>query len=242
MNRNALCAVAAALACAATAACGGKTDGITPVHDEGSTLATLEQGAILERAYVGVDDHMPVGGMPVVATMGLLGGSQLELEVVTPDASPVRFEVWRVRADGTATLEIPVDAPSGFALENIAPDEDGTWVLRFPATAPGDVIVHADCTGGLHGCAQLLQPGEHCPAGWQCDQGLTCELPIGACGPLAGTGTCVDIVSVCDQTSPPGEVAGSVCGCDGREYASECEARLAGAYILNAGACGGRGG
>jgi hypothetical protein len=248
MNRNTFRVLAAAslYAAAGAAGCGGKTDGIGTMHEEGSTLAALEQGAVLERAYVGVDNHMPIGGMPVLATLDLVGGSKLELEVVTPDGSPVRFEVWRVRNDGTATLEIPVDAQSGFALETIAPDEDGRWALRFPglssgAPAPlapsGDVIVHADCVGGLHGCTQLLQPGETCPAGWQCDQGLACELPIGVCGPLAGAGTCVDIVARCGAATVSDD-GNTVCGCDGRDYPSECAARLAGATILHAGGCG----
>jgi hypothetical protein len=241
MYRNTFRVLAAALAAAGAAGCGGKTAGIGSMHEEASTQAALERGAVLERAYVGVDNHLPLGAMPVLATMDLVGGSQLELEVVTPEGSPVRFEVWRVRSDGTATLEIPVDARSGFALENITPDEDGRWALLFPAVSParGDVLVHADCVGGLHGCTQLLQPGQHCPAGWQCDQGLTCELPIGVCGPLAGVGTCVDIVARCGAED--GAAAGGgpdpVCGCDGRDYASECAARLAGATILHADGC-----
>jgi hypothetical protein len=110
--------------------------------------------------------------------MGLLGGSQLELEVVTPDGSPLRFEVWRARNDGTVTLEIPVDATSGFALEDIDPVEDGTWIVVFPGSQPGDVIMHADCVGGLRGCSGARQPGESCPPGWACDLGLACEQGI----------------------------------------------------------------
>jgi hypothetical protein len=235
MNRNTLRLLGTVLSVAGAAGCGGKTVGEIPSTNEGaSTLGDLKSGAILERAYFGVDGHMPVGGMPVLATLNLLGGSQVELEVVTPDASPVRFEVWRVRGDGTATLEIPVDASSGFALENVAPDEDGTWAIRFPATAPGDVIVHMDCVGGLHGCARWLQPGDFCPVGWQCDQGLACELPVGVCGPLAGVGTCVDIVAKCGATAEDGPM---VCGCDGHDYTNECAARLAGATILREGPC-----
>jgi hypothetical protein len=235
MNRNTLRLFVAALAVAGAAGCGGKTVGEIPSYGEAaSTLDALKQGAVLERAYFGVDGHMPVGGMPVLATVDLLGGSQVELEVVTPDASPLRFEVWRVRHDGSARLEIPVDARSGFALENLAPDEDGTWAILFPATTPGSVTVHMDCVGGLHGCAQWLQPGDACPAGWQCDQGLTCELPVGVCGPLAGAGTCVDIVAKCGGSADDGN---PVCGCDGRDYASECAARLAGATVLQEGRC-----
>jgi hypothetical protein len=240
MIRNTFNVIGAALACGALAGCAGRADGIATPHEEGSTLGTLKSGAILQRAYVGQDDHLPVGGMPVLATLDLLGGSQLELEVVTPDGSPVKFEVWRVRQDGTATLEIPVDSRSGFALENLAPDEDGTWALRFPPIAvAGDVTVHIDCVGGLHGCTELLQPGEQCPAGWQCDQGLACVLPVGVCGPLAGVGTCTDVAATCGLATDGAPV---VCGCDGFDYTDECAARLAGATVLHTGRCGGKGG
>ncbi|HEX3345593.1 MAG TPA: hypothetical protein VHS09_13515, partial [Polyangiaceae bacterium] len=123
-------------------------------------------------------------------TMGLRGGSRLELEVVTPDGSPLRFEVWRARSNGSVTLEMPVDAPSGFALEDLAPFEDGTWVVAFPALSRGDVLVHSECVGGLRGCTETRQPGETCPPGFPCDEGLLCELPAGLADPLA-IGTCV---------------------------------------------------
>jgi hypothetical protein len=234
MNRNALRLLGTALSVVGAAGCGGKTVEIQSFNEGTSSLGDLKSGAILEPAYFGVDGHMPVGGTPVVATVDLLGGSRVELEVVTPDASPVRFEVWRVRGDGTATLEIPVDASSGFALENVAPEEDGTWAIRFPATTPGDVIVHMDCVGGLHGCAKWLQPGDFCPVGWQCAQGLTCQLPVGVCGPLAGVGKCVDIVAKCGAATDEGT---TVCGCDGQSYPTECAARLAGATVLHEGFC-----
>jgi hypothetical protein len=234
MIRNTFRLLGAALAVAGAAGCGGKTVGIQSPDEGASTLSDLKSGAILEPAYFGVDGHMPVGEVPVLATIDLLGGSQVELEVVTPDGSPERFDVWRVRDDGTATLEIPVDARSGFALQKIAPEEDGTWAIRFPATKAGDVIVHLDCVGGLHGCARWQQPGEYCPVGWQCDRGLTCMLPIGACGPLAGVGTCVDVVAKCGGGV---DIGAPVCGCDGRDYASECAARLAGVPVLRQGGC-----
>jgi hypothetical protein len=230
MNRQTICILAAALA---AAGCGGTSAGIQSLSERTSTMSALAAGATEQRAYLGVDDDMTLGVAPVLATMDLVGGAQIELEVVTPDASPIRFEVWRVRHDGSATLEIPVDAASGFALEQIDADEDGTWAVRFPGEQQGEVIVHMDCIGGMHGCAQTRQPGETCPAGWTCDVGLDCELPVGVCGPLAGVGTCVPTPTSCAEDSE------SVCGCDGRTYASVCDARVAQVPILQTGACGG---
>jgi hypothetical protein len=181
MNRNTFRLLAATVAAVCAAGCGGITAGVGSGSKESSTLEALESGATEQRAYVGTDNHVTLGAAPALATMGLLGGSQLELEVVTPDGSPVAFQVWRARTDGTVTLELSVDATSGFALEDVDPFEDGTWVVVFPAGPTKDVIVHADCVGGLHGCAETRQPGETCPPGWACDEGLACVR--GTCVP-----------------------------------------------------------
>ena len=232
MSRNTFRFLAAAIVPACAAGCGAATAGVASSESkEASTRSALQSGATEERAYLGTDNHITLGGAPILATMGLLGGSQIELEVVTPDGAPVRFEVWRVRNDGTATLEMPVDATSGFALQEIDPVEDGTWAIRWPAGQRGDVTVHASCVGGLRGCAQARQPGEACPAGWTCDVGLACELPVGVCGSLAGVGTCVAKPTDCTAD------AGAVCGCDGRTYASDCDARLGGVPILDRASC-----
>jgi len=232
MNRITF-SLTSALAVVWASGCGGKIDGIQASDGMSSTLTQLEQGATVQRAYLGVDDHVTVGATPVVTPFELVGGAQIELEVVTPDSSPVRFELWQGHVGGSVTLVMPVDAPSGFALENIDATEDGTWILTFPTLPPGQVIVHMDCVGGQHGCARARQPGESCPAGWSCDEGLTCQLPVGVCGPLAGSGTCAAPPTSCITDAAP------VCGCDGSTYATACSARLAGVNILQNGACGG---
>ncbi|HEY8041182.1 MAG TPA: Kazal-type serine protease inhibitor domain-containing protein [Polyangiaceae bacterium] len=233
MNRNTFRAFAAVLVVTGAGGCGGRTAGITATDEEGSTLSAIEQGATLQRAYLGVTQHVAVGARPVVSTFDLVGGSQVALEVASHDGAPLRFEVWRVRVDGTASLLVPIDSRSGFALQQIAPEEDGTWVLRFPAATGDDVVTRLDCVAGMHGCARTRQPGESCPAGWSCDVGLACQLPVGVCGPLAGVGTCAVQPTTCADDV---EV---VCGCDGRTYPSECAARLAGKAVLRAGSCDG---
>jgi hypothetical protein len=233
MQRSASCALAVAMIAASALGCGGRMAGVSAsVGGETSTLGSLEEGASVRRAYVGTTNEFVVGEVPVVATFDLVGGAQIEMEVVTRDASPVRFELWQAHRDGTTTLRDPVDAPSGFAIDRVEADEDGRWALVFPVgTSGGRALVRMDCVGGFRGCAPQRQPGESCPAGWSCDVGLECMLPVGACGPLAASGTC---------TVPPVACAGggvAVCGCDGRTYASECDARLAHAPILRAGRC-----
>jgi hypothetical protein len=235
MKHRALPALVAAVCAASGFGCGGRISGVpAAVGEETSTVAALQRGAATGRAYVGATNRFAVGERPVAVTFDLIGGARLELEVATLDASPVRFELWQAHVDGSATLSDPVDAPSGFALDRIAADEDARWVLVFPAATPrAQALVHMDCVGGDSGCTPDRQPGESCPAGWSCDVGLACALPVGACGPLAAAGTCIVPPADC-----PIEAA-AVCGCDGHTYASECAARIARAPILHPGSCDG---
>src|SRR5260370_28929618 len=126
MNRKVFCAAGSAAAALAVAACGGRVAGVPASDGEASTIASLEQGGTMQRAYVGVTNELAIGVARRVATFDLVGGAQVELEVVTRDASPLRFELWQAHVDGTATLRYPVDAASGLALDRIAADEDAT--------------------------------------------------------------------------------------------------------------------
>jgi len=174
MNRNVFCALTAILTVGGAVSCGGRADPIAMTQEEGGALTALTAGATVQRAYVGADNTVTVGATPVVTTFDLLGGARVAMEVAARDEQPVRYEVWRVRHDGTATLVAPVDSRSGFALEEIDADQDGVWALRFPPAQEGHVLVHTECVGGLDGCTPLRQPGETCPPGWACDDGLVC--------------------------------------------------------------------
>jgi hypothetical protein len=182
---------------------------------------------------VGTTNVLTLGAAPVVATFDLTGGAQVELEVATRDSSPLRYELWRLRRGGAATLVSPVDARSGFALDRLAADEDSTWAIVFPAGASSDALLHMDCVAETHGCTPARQPGESCPAGWSCDEGLSCQLPVGACGPLVAVGTCLPAPLDCVEANL------AVCGCDGVTYVSECAARQFGQSVARQGRCDG---
>lgn len=55
-----------------------------------------------------------------------------------------------------------------------------------------------------------------------------CQSPDGVCG----AGTCASIPSVCTGVFAP------VCGCDGVDYPSPCEANRAGTSVASSGSCG----
>ena len=64
-----------------------------------------------------------------------------------------------------------------------------------------------------------------------CNSALFCHLPDGQCSAPDAAGTCAKAPDFCMRVSRP------VCGCNGKTYQNECEARHAKVAIDTAGAC-----
>jgi hypothetical protein len=64
-----------------------------------------------------------------------------------------------------------------------------------------------------------------------CNSALYCQLPAGQCSAPDAPGTCVKAPDFCMRVSRP------VCGCNGKTYLNECEARHAKVTIDTTGAC-----
>jgi hypothetical protein len=64
-----------------------------------------------------------------------------------------------------------------------------------------------------------------------CNSALYCQLPAGQCGAPDVAGTCSKAPDFCMRVSRP------VCGCNGKTYPNECEARKARVAIDTTGAC-----
>jgi hypothetical protein len=64
-----------------------------------------------------------------------------------------------------------------------------------------------------------------------CNSALYCQLPAGQCSAADVAGTCVKAPDFCMRVSRP------VCGCNGKTYANECDARHAKVAIDTSGAC-----
>src|SRR3984957_983979 len=64
-----------------------------------------------------------------------------------------------------------------------------------------------------------------------CNSALYCQLPAGQCSSPDTAGTCLKAPDFCMRVSRP------VCGCNGKTYANECEARKARVAIDTTGAC-----
>ena len=64
-----------------------------------------------------------------------------------------------------------------------------------------------------------------------CNSALYCQLPAGQCSAPDVAGTCAKTPDFCIRVSRP------VCGCNGKTYPNECEARKAKVAIDTTGAC-----
>jgi hypothetical protein len=64
-----------------------------------------------------------------------------------------------------------------------------------------------------------------------CNSALYCQLPAGQCSAPDVAGTCSKAPDFCMRVSRP------VCGCNGKTYPNECEARKARVAIDTIGAC-----
>ena len=64
-----------------------------------------------------------------------------------------------------------------------------------------------------------------------CNSALYCQLPAGQCSAPDAAGTCVKAPTFCMRVSRP------VCGCNGKTYPNECEARHVKMAIDAPGAC-----
>jgi hypothetical protein len=181
MKPNVFRGLAGIVCAVSAAACGGSLAEEKTVSDQEASLRSLESGAAVQRAYLGVTQDVLVGAHPVASTFDLLGGADIDMELVAKNGAALHVELWQVHVDKWATLAMTVDDPSGFALHEVHADEDSSWLLRFAAGAPADVVVNIHCEDSTSGCTPFVQPGDPCNDGWQCDEGLTCKVPGEVC-------------------------------------------------------------
>jgi hypothetical protein len=240
MFRKALHVAMVALSGLLGAACGGAPDDDAarlPPASAAPSLTPIDPTAPASPLYFGVTNHLHVAG-DLLADVNLEVGAQVELEAVTTDDSPIRFELWVVHTDGHPELLNAFDVESGFVLTTVN-DQVGDlrYILHFPApSSPRDVVVSMTCQRTSGRCSDDLQPGETCLAGHACASGLLCAPSGLQCNATWYGGTCVipndDSACVNDAYSP-------VCGCDGVTYSNACLATASGAGVSANGVCAG---
>jgi hypothetical protein len=104
--------------------------------------------------------------------------------------------------------------------------------LQFGRLAAAALVVVCGFACGSAG-ATTANLDEACggPEKITCNSALYCQLPAGQCSNPDAAGTCVKAPDFCMRVSRP------VCGCNGKTYANECDARHAKVAIDTTGAC-----
>ncbi|MEO6839441.1 MAG: Kazal-type serine protease inhibitor family protein [Bradyrhizobium sp.] len=109
--------------------------------------------------------------------------------------------------------------------------------LHFGRLAAAALLVSSgialgSITLGLSG-ANAANLDEACggPDHITCNSALYCQLPAGQCSASDTAGVCAKMPDFCMRVSRP------VCGCNGKTYANECDARHAKVAIDTPGAC-----
>jgi Kazal-type serine protease inhibitor domain len=110
--------------------------------------------------------------------------------------------------------------------------QGGNMRLHLGRLVAAALLVSSGIALGLSG-ASAANLDEACggPDHITCNSALYCQLPAGQCSAPDTAGTCVKAPDFCMRVSRP------VCGCNGKTYANECDARKAKVAIDTTGAC-----
>jgi hypothetical protein len=191
-----------------------------------------------ERVYVGGANFFEVTAESPwhYGVFDLLAKAKVGIEVSNADGSDawVGFKVYAVNADGSMRL-LGVLEGQGWAGAVLRTQKGGSFVVESVGEVlPTSLRLDLTCMNrnGAR-CSPLAQPGEFCGSrgGMTCDQGLFCQIESG-CGRDDRGGTCELPAEIC-----PAVVGPTVCGCDGKQYAGECEAHAGGVNVDYVGEC-----
>jgi len=143
MNRRKISLATTALMGVLAGGCGGTADFDASGLRRASSVSIGEDTA-LERLYFDVTNTVAVGANTETAGgFDLVAGAQVELEVVTTNGSPLRYELLRLRKDGSTELLNAFHVDSGFSLTTFYAANDGLYVVHFPQVDEAqDVVVH----------------------------------------------------------------------------------------------------
>lgn len=146
-----------------------------------------------------------------------------------PDVVPFQLRLYYASGSRWRLYRV-ADSKASTATVVANPRKGHRWLVVMRATKDFYVLQsYLACSAAQSACEVELQPGDACDTTFNgCDEGLYCDNGS-ACGTA---GTCRDARNVCSF-----KAQGTVCGCDGQDYADACAAATAGVGMAFAGAC-----
>lgn len=173
------------------------------------------------------------GRGPYYRSFDAQGGAPFTVSVTNyddggePDSVPFHLKLYYASGNRWR-LYASADSQSSTATITANPRYGHSWLVVLRADADFWVLQsYLTCGADRSSCEVALQPNDSCDGSVACDTGLFCDNGPG-CG---ATGSCHEVTYLCSQKTGP------VCGCDGQDYASGCDAAQASVGVAFNGSC-----
>lgn len=210
----------------------------TPTPSGGAEADTSTPSATGDPIYFGHDNSLISAAdttAPPAYTFELVADASITIHLSRRNEDGPRdigFTLLRVTGQEEYVELGKASGSDGFVSMTLYTVHGGLYAIRLvDGINPKSLVLTLSCNSGV--CAAARQPGELCgtAAGAQCDKGLGCFLPEGACATPEQARRCEVIPVDCPKGYAP------VCGCDGKTWGNECFAKQAGVSILSSGEC-----
>ena len=176
----------------------------------------------------------------------LVPASKVQIDLKAPSAKTgyaggVYGDVYKVTKGGALAYVGALEGPKGTATGTLSSKSGGSYVIGVGEYGAGfSVEVDLTCQRSDGKCTPKPQPDDFCGgiAGIACEEGLECRpTPTTKGAPRFFCPVGTDWGGTCHFASDYPCVASAVCGCDGKDYATECAARAAGVFAKQPYAC-----
>jgi hypothetical protein len=175
----------------------------------------------------------------------LVPGSKVQIDLKAPlaktgPAGGVWGDAYRVTKGGGLSYLGSIEGPSGNASAMLTTKSGGSYVIAVGEYGAGFAVeLDLACKRTDGKCSPKPQPDDMCAgiAAIKCDDGLVCRPTRTTKGTSRFFCPVADWSGTCALPADDTCIATPVCGCDGKDYATECAARAAGVFAKQPYAC-----